>query len=56
MGRRVVTLNKGAMTAGADQRVEIDGTGLASGVYVYRLNVVGASETWSRGGQITLAR
>lgn len=56
MGRRVVSIDKGAMTAGADQRVEIDGTGLASGVYVYRVNVVGASETWTRTGQITLAR
>lgn len=56
MGRRVVSINQGAMTAGADQRVELDGSGLASGVYVFRLNAVGASETWSRSGQITLAR
>ncbi len=56
MGRRVVSIDKGAMTAGADQRVEIDGSGLASGVYVYRVNVVGASETWTRSGQITLTR
>lgn len=56
MGRRVVSIDKGAMTAGADQRVELDGSGLASGVYVFRLNAVGASETWTRSGQITLAR
>ncbi|WP_420455420.1 T9SS type A sorting domain-containing protein [Rubrivirga sp.] len=56
MGRRVISIDNGAMTAGADQRVEIDGRGLASGVYVYRVNVVGASETWTRSGQITLAR
>jgi len=56
MGRRVVSIHKGAMTAGADQRVELDGSGLASGVYVFRLNAVGASETWTRSGQITLAR
>ncbi len=56
MGRRVMTVDKGAMNAGADQRVEINGSGLASGVYVYRVNVAGASETWVRSGQITLTR
>ncbi|WP_412061106.1 T9SS type A sorting domain-containing protein [Rubrivirga sp. IMCC45206] len=56
MGRRVASIDKGAMSAGADQRVEIDGTGLASGVYVFRLTVEGATETIVRTGQITLTR
>ncbi|WP_412068976.1 hypothetical protein [Rubrivirga sp. IMCC43871] len=56
MGRRVANIDKGAMSAGADQRVEIEGAGLASGVYVFRLTVKGASETIVRTGQITLAR
>ncbi len=56
MGRRVASIDKGAMSAGADQRVEIDGAGLASGVYVFRLTVEGATETIVRTGQITLTR
>ena len=57
MGRQVMTLNGGTMPAGADHTMEIDGSGLASGVYVLRLTAVGADGTpETKAGQITLAR
>ena len=56
MGREVLNVNRGGMNAGGDLRIDIDGSTLASGVYVYRLRAEGASETWVRSGQITLAR
>ena len=57
MGRQVMTLNKGTMAPGTNQTIEIDGSGLASGVYVYRLTAVGAdNKPATLAGQITLAR
>ena len=56
MGRQVMNVNTGGLNAGGDQRIAIDGSSLASGVYVYRLRAAGATDTWTRSGQITLAR
>ena len=57
MGRQVMSLDQGTMAPGADQSIEIDGNGLASGVYVFRLTAVGADNSVeTRAGQITLAR
>lgn len=56
MGRRVLNVDGKAMNAGAEQRIELDGSGLASGVYVFRMRAEGASQTWTQAGQITLAR
>ncbi len=56
MGRQVLNVNTGGLNAGGDQRIAIDGSSLASGVYVYRLRAAGATDTWTRSGQITLAR
>ena len=57
MGRQVMTLNKGTMAPGEDRTVEIDGSSLASGVYVFRLTAVGADgKPETKAGQITLAR
>ena len=57
MGRQVMALNGGTMAAGSDQTLEIDGSGLASGVYVLRLTAVGADGTPEvKTGQFTLAR
>ena len=57
MGRQVMSLDQGTMAPGADQSIEIDGAGLASGVYVFRLTAVGADNSVeTRAGQITLAR
>lgn len=56
MGRRVLNVDNKALNAGAEQRIELDGSGLASGVYVFRMRAEGASQTWTQAGQITLAR
>ena len=57
MGRQVMNLDAGTMAPGANQTIEIDGSGLASGVYVYRLTAVGAdNQPATLAGQITLAR
>lgn len=57
MGRQVMNLDAGTMTPGTNQTIEIDGSALASGVYVYRLTAVGAdNQPATLAGQITLAR
>lgn len=37
LGREVENIDAGTLAAGTNRRIEIDGTGLASGSYVYRL-------------------
>ena len=56
MGRKVIDLQPVALGAGANQRIELDGSSLASGVYVYRLTAAGGSEVWTKAGRFTLAR
>ncbi|HYF45977.1 MAG TPA: T9SS type A sorting domain-containing protein [Acidimicrobiales bacterium] len=56
MGREVVRLVPGAQAAGPN-RVTFDATGLASGVYVYRVRLDGArGVAMSEAGQVTVVK
>jgi hypothetical protein len=56
MGREVMRVPATAVAAGAGQRLELDGQGLAAGMYLYRLTAVTAEGTKVATGQITLVK
>ena len=56
LGRRVAQSVQSAMAPGTNLAVAVDGTGLAAGLYVYRLVARGETQSWSRTGQIVVAR
>ena len=56
LGRRVMQTAPSTMAPGANQGIEVNGTGFAAGLYVYRLTARGESQSWSQTGQITVLR
>ena len=56
LGRKVFALPKRAMTAGAQQKMHVDASMLASGVYLYRVVAKTASRTLVDTAQMTLLK
>jgi hypothetical protein len=56
LGRRVMTLGRQVMDAGQRKRVEFDGRGLASGVYLYRVVAVMGAHTAKDSGKMILLK
>ena len=56
LGRRVAVAAEERMDAGSGRRLQVDARGLASGVYLYRLRAMMASDTVVRSGRITVVR
>ncbi len=56
MGREVMRVPATAVSAGANQRIELDGQGLAAGMYFFRLTATMAQGTKVATGQVTLVK
>jgi hypothetical protein len=56
LGRRVRQLGTYRLAAGTSRQIEMDGRGLASGVYLYRVEAVMASQTVSDTGKMILVK
>jgi fibronectin-binding autotransporter adhesin len=57
LGRRVLTIPARTLNAGAKQSISVDGSTLASGVYVYRVVATSVSnQTWIQSGRMTLVK
>lgn len=56
LGRRVLEVHAGPMSAGGGQAIRIDGSMLSSGLYLYRVAAVGAARSWHATGQMTLVK
>ncbi|MFT5141824.1 MAG: hypothetical protein ACI84D_000434, partial [Thalassolituus oleivorans] len=54
LGREVLVLLQSGMSAGTAQPVVLDASELPSGVYVYRVLLMGATESHSGVGLMTL--
>jgi len=54
LGQQVKTLRTNLSVG--DQRIEVDGSGLSSGVYMYRIEVEMGSKTVQRSGRMTLVK
>jgi len=52
LGQRIQTVFDGTVRSGAAQPINIDGTGLASGVYLYRIT----GRTFTTTGRLTRVR
>ena len=56
LGREVRRLTPGRLAAGSGQSVVLDGRGLASGLYLYRVTAHSASATHTASGTVTLLK
>ncbi len=56
LGREVMTVPSQMYQAGALQRVEIDASSLASGMYVYQVQARGVSSTYVKSATMTLIK
>ena len=56
LGREALTIPSRVFQAGTQQRVEIDASSLASGVYVYMVKARGASNTYVQSATMTLIK
>lgn len=56
LGREALTIPSQVYQAGAKQRVELDASSLASGVYVYQVRARGASSTYVKSATMTLIK
>lgn len=56
LGRQVMTVPEQAMTAGANQRIALDASDLASGIYLYRVVARGVSQTHIQTATMTLIK
>lgn len=56
LGQRVLTVPAAAFQAGHNRTVRVDGSALASGVYLYRLVAISAADTKVLSGKMTLVK
>lgn len=56
VGRRIRTIVRDAVSAGAGRTIQVDATGLASGMYLYRIIVQGTTQRWQDTGRMVLVR
>ena len=56
LGRRVLTLPGQSLGAGSNRTVAVDGSSLASGLYLYRLRATAAQQTWEQTGRMVLLK
>jgi hypothetical protein len=56
LGRRVRQINAVKLAAGQSRQIEMDGRGLASGVYLYRVEAVMPAQTVSDTGKMILVK
>ena len=56
LGRQVLTVPTAAMAAGADQTISLDGSGLPSGTYVYRVEARENGSVKTATGRLTVVR
>jgi hypothetical protein len=56
LGRKVMTVPKQSMSAGADRSLSVDASGLSSGTYLYRLQVEMGDQTLQETGQMNVVR
>jgi hypothetical protein len=56
LGRKVMTIPKQSMSAGADRSLSVDASGLSSGTYLYRLQVEMGDQTIRETDQMNVVR
>ena len=56
LGRSMMSIPSQSMSAGVNRTVSIDAADLTSGIYMYRVLVRGASNTWVKSGTMTLIK
>jgi len=56
MGREVWSSPRQLVTAGNGRTLPIDGSQLASGVYLYRVTALGSTAKWNASGKMTLLK
>jgi len=56
LGRVVMDIDAGALSAGARRNVALDASRLASGIYLYRVVATSATRTYTAGGRFTLIK
>jgi hypothetical protein len=56
LGRKVMTVPKQSMSAGADRSLSVDASGLSSGTYLYRLQVEMGDQTIRETDQMNVVR
>lgn len=56
LGRKAMTIPAQVYQAGAQHRVDVDASSLASGVYVYRVNARGATQNYVKSATMTLIK
>lgn len=56
IGQKVMTIPSQRMSAGANQSIMIDATGLSSGMYIYRVTAKTATNTFMNSGRMTLIK
>lgn len=57
LGRRVLSVTRQSVSAGQDRSVEVDGSALSSGVYVYRLKAeTDGDGAWTKSGRMVVVK
>ena len=56
LGRRMMRVDAGALPAGDRQAIQLDGSSLAAGVYVYRVRADGAGRDYTATGRMVRSR
>lgn len=56
MGRRLLAVAPRQMAAGEGQRIDLDGSALASGTYVYRVVARSGAHVWTEQGRMTMIK
>ena len=56
LGRKVMTIPKQSMSAGAGRSLSVDASGLSSGTYLYRLQVEMGDQTLQETGQMNVVK
>ncbi|MFK7846495.1 MAG: T9SS type A sorting domain-containing protein [Rhodothermales bacterium] len=56
LGREALTIPSRVYQAGAQHRIDVDASSLASGVYVYQVRALGATNTYVKSATMTLLK
>ena len=56
LGRTMISVPSQNLGAGVNRSISIDASELTSGIYMYRVLVRGASQTWVKSGTMTLIK
>ncbi len=56
LGQQVMTMTRNGMTAGSNVSLQVDASSLASGVYLYQIQAIGAGERFTATGRMTLIK